>query len=181
MKIKISNTLLNCLLAALATGIVFAENFQPSIKIFVAVCAASMAVGLIITWRKKIHVAKIIAPIIFFVLGALRFYAVDTIPPNDISKFELQTVAVTGIVREEPTEKFLPNDLKQLRLIVDVESVKIKGVDSPVSGGLILTSYNDFKTARIGDKKSRSNRHGCAYEVRRHNRANVSRQKRYRS
>ena len=156
MKIKVSNILLNWLLAALAAGILFAENFQPSPKIFVEICATALIIGLIVTWRKKIHAAKIIAPIIFFVIGVMRFYAVDTIPPNDISKFELQTVAVTGIVREEPTEKFLPNDLRQLRLIVDVESVKIKGVETPVGGAMILTSYTkpeeNFKTARIGDK-----------------------------
>ena len=98
----------------------------------------------------------IIAPIIFFVIGATRFYAVDTLPPDDISKFELQTAAVTGIVREEPTTKFLSNDLRQLRLIVDVESVKVKGVETPVSGAIVLTSYTKpdevFITARIGDK-----------------------------
>ena len=156
MKLKISNTILNCLLAALATGIIFAENFQPSLKLFAEICAAFLCISLIITWRKKFHPAKIIAPIIFFVIGATRFYAVDTLPPDDISKFELQTVAVTGTVREEPTTKFLSNDLRQLRLIVDVESVKVKGVETPVSGAMILTSYTkpdaDFTTARIGDK-----------------------------
>ena len=156
MKIKVSNAVLNCLLAMLAAGIIFAENFQPSLKNFISICAAAMFIGLIVTWRKKIHVAKIIAPIIFFTIGAIRFYAVDTLPPNDISKFEMQTVAVTGTVREEPTTKILPNDLKQLRLIVDVESVEVQGVDSPVSGGIILTSYTkpdeNFVTARIGDK-----------------------------
>lgn len=156
MKIKVSNAVLNCLLAMLAAGIIFAENFQPSPKNFVIICAAAMFIGLIVTWRKKIHVAKIISPIIFFIIGAIRFYSVDTLPPNDISKLELQTVAVTGTVREEPTKKILPNDLKQLRLIVDVDSVKVKGIDSPVSGAMILTSYTkpdeNFVTARIGDK-----------------------------
>ena len=105
----------------------------------------------------KITATKIIFIIIFFALGAIRFHAVDTLPPNDISKFERQSVAVTGIVREEPSTKFMSNNLYQLRLIVDVESVKIKGEDVPTSGAIILTAYNrdgNFESMQIGDKVS---------------------------
>ena len=105
----------------------------------------------------KITATKIIFIIIFFSLGAIRFHAVDTLPPNDISKFEGERVAVTGTVREEPSTKFMSNNLYQLRIIVDVESVKIKGEDVPTSGAIILTAYNpngNFESARIGDKVS---------------------------
>ena len=158
MEIKISNIMLNCLLAAMATGIIFTEYFQPPLKILVEICAAAIIIGIICTWRKNFSVtAKIIFPIIFFVLGTIRFHAVDTLPPNDISKFEGQSIAVIGIIREEPAIKSMPNGLYQLRLIVDVESVKVKGDNVPVSGAIILTAYNRdgiFETARIGDKVS---------------------------
>ncbi len=158
MKIKISNTMLNCLLAAMATGIIFAEYFQPPFKVFVEVCAAIIIIGIIFTCRKNFSVtAKLIFPIIFFALGAIRFHAVDTLPQNDISKFEGQHIAVTGIVREEPTTKFMTNNLYQMRLIVDVESIKMKGDNIPISGAIILTAYNAdgiFEPARIGDKVS---------------------------
>ena len=158
MKIKISNKILNCLLAALATGIIFAEYFQPPIKIFVEICAVLIIIGIILTWKKNFSVtAKISGLIIFFLLGAIRFHSVDNLSPSDISKFEGQSVKVTGIVREEPTTKFMSNDIYQMRLIVDVETVKLKGVDTPTSGAIILTAYNrenNFELPRIGDKVS---------------------------
>ena len=157
MKIKISNKFLNCLLAALATGIIFMEYFQPPIKIFVTICAALMIIGIILTWRKKFSVtAKIIFPIIFFAIGATRFFAVDHLPPNDISNFEGKNIFISGTVRDDPTTKILPNNLNQLRLVVDVESVKSQGKTFQTSGAMILTAYKNsdenFSTVRIGDK-----------------------------
>lgn len=155
MKIKISNAMLNCLLAALATGILFFNYFQPSPKIFLATCAAAVVIGIILTWKKKIStVAKIICPIIFFAIGAIRFHAADTLPPDDISNFEGKTVAITGTIREEPTEKFMANGIYQMRLTVDVESVKVKGGEVSTSGAIILTSYGKDATnlPRISDK-----------------------------
>ncbi|MBQ6975339.1 MAG: DNA internalization-related competence protein ComEC/Rec2 [Selenomonadaceae bacterium] len=157
MKIKISNKFLNWLLAALAAGIIFMEYFQPPIKIFVEVCAALVIIGIIFTWRKKFSVtAKIIFPLIFFALGAIRFFAVDNLPPNDISKFEGQNIFISGTIRDDPSTKILPNNLNQLRLIVDVESVKSQGKIFQTSGAMILTAYKkldeNFPNARIGDK-----------------------------
>ncbi|MBR5914277.1 MAG: DNA internalization-related competence protein ComEC/Rec2 [Selenomonadaceae bacterium] len=158
MKIKISNTVLNCMLAALATGIIFAEYFHPPLKTFVLICAASSVGAIIVTWKKNFSVtAKIIGVIIFFAIGTMRFNSVDILPPNDISKFAGQSINVTGIVREDPTTKFMSNDMYQMRLVVDVESVKVKGVDTPTCGAMILTTYNhegNFEFPRIGDKVS---------------------------
>ena len=151
MKIKVTNTMLNCLLAALATGILFMENFLPTLKIFLAMCA-SVTIGIILaTWKKETAtVTKAVALIIFFAIGALRFYAADNLPANDISKFEGQTVKIFGTVRDEPQVKTLSNGLTQQRFIVEVEKVG----KTPTSGAIILTAYDEIKPARIGDKIS---------------------------
>lgn len=143
--------MLNCLLAALATGILFMENFSPTLKTFLAMCA-SVTVGIILaTWKKETAtVTKAVALIVFFVIGALRFYAADNLPANDISKFEGQTVKIFGTVRDEPQVKTLSNGLTQQRFIVEVEKVG----KTPASGAIILTAYDEIKPARIGDKIS---------------------------
>ena len=153
MKIKVTNTMLNCLLAAMAAGIIFMENFSPSLKAFLEICASISAGVIIATWKKSsATVAKIIAAIIFFIIGALRFYAVDNLPANDISKFEGQTLKVVGTIRDEPQTKIFPNEMTQQRFIVEVSSAG----KNPASGAIILTSYykadENLKSARIGDK-----------------------------
>ncbi len=159
MKIKISNLMLNCLLAAMVAGILFMENFAPPLKNFLTICAAVISGGIILTWKKNFSfVAKIIFPIIFFAIGATRFFFVDNLPPNDISKFEGKYIGVTGIVRDEPQIKISPNNLTQVRFVVDIQSVKTKGENISASGGLILNAYfsgdEEIKSARIGDKIS---------------------------
>lgn len=158
MKPKISNTTLNVLLASMAAGILFMEHFHRSPKFLIGACAATAAVGLLATWRRKNLTARIIFTVIFFALGALRFSAVDTLPPDDVSKFAGQAVQLAGVVREEPQTKTLPNGMTQLRLVVDVEALKLKGATQKISGGLILTYYpkadESLPTIRIGDKIS---------------------------
>ena len=158
MKIKVSNAFLNILLAALAAGVLFMENFNRSPKFLIGSCAALIIGGIIFTWRKKNLTSWIICPIIFFALGGFRFSAVDNIPPNDISKFAGQQIFLTGVVREEPQVKVLPNDLTQVRFVVDADSIKAKGKEQEICGGLILTYYprvgEEIPTARIGDKIS---------------------------
>ena len=54
----------------------------------------------------------------------------------------------------------MPNGMTQLRFVVDAESIKLKGSEEKISGGLILTYYpkdgESLPTARIGDKISAS-------------------------
>ncbi len=158
MKIKVSNSMLNILFAAMAAGILFMENFNRSPKFLIGTCAALIIGGIIFTWRKKNLTAWIICPIIFFALGGLRFSAVDNLPPNDISKFAGQQIQVSGVVREEPQIKIFPNDLMQVRFVVDAESIKIKNSAQKICGGFILSSYHkageELPRARIGDKIS---------------------------
>ncbi len=155
MKIKVTNTMLNCLLAAMVAGIIFIENFSPSLKIFLGICASISAGVIIATWKKdSATVSKILAAIIFFIIGALRFYAVDNLPADDISKFEGQTLKIVGTIRDEPQIKIFPNDTTQQRFIIEVE----RAGKNPASGAMILTSYykpdENLKPARIGDKIS---------------------------
>lgn len=157
MKIKVSNALLNVCLASLTIGVLFMENFHRSLSFLVEICTVLMIVGIIFTWRRKNLTAWIICPIIFFALGGFRFSAVDNLPQDDISKFALQDVQISGVIREEPQIKTLPNGLMQLRFVVDAESIKIKGAKEKICGGLILTYYpkdEALPTARIGDKIS---------------------------
>ncbi|MBE8950393.1 MAG: DNA internalization-related competence protein ComEC/Rec2 [Quinella sp. 3Q1] len=150
MKIKVSNSMLNVWLAALAAGVLFMEYFPRTPKFLIGTCAALIIIGLIATWRRKNLTAWIICPIIFFALGGLRFSAVDTVPPNDVSKFAGQSVQISGVVRQEPQIKIMPNGLTQMRFVVDVQG--------KMSGGLILTYYpkdgDELPAARIGDKIS---------------------------
>ena len=155
MKIKITNTMLNYLLAAMVAGILFMEYFNPTLKTFLEICASVSAGVIIATWKKNsATVAKIISLIIFFVIGALRFYGVDNLPADDISKFEGQTVKIVGTIRDDPQIKIFPNEMTQQRFIVEVSSAG----KNPASGAMILTSYykagEELKPARIGDKIS---------------------------
>lgn len=158
MKIKVSNTFLNVLLASMAAGVLFVENFNRSPRFLITTCAALTIGAIVLTWRRKNLTARIIFPIIFFTIGGLRFFAVDTLPPNDISKFAGDNVQITGEIREEPQIKTLPNDLTQVRFVVDAESIKTRGATEKICGGLILTYYpragEELPTARIGDKIS---------------------------
>ena len=158
MKIKISNAFLNFLLMAMSFGILFAENFNLSARFLIETFLELMIAGIILTWRKKNLTAWIICPIIFFTLGGLRFIAVDNLPPDDISKFAGRQIFLVGTVREEPQIKILPNDLKQVRFVVDAQAIKASGAEEKISGGLILTYYpkagEEIPTARIGDKIS---------------------------
>lgn len=160
MKLKVSNAMLNVLLAALVAGVFFMEHFQRSPRFLIVTCAALILCGIIFTWRRKNLTAWIICPIVFFAIGGLRFTAVDNLPLNDVSKFADQSVQISGVIREEPQVKTLPNGLTQMRLVVDTEVIKIKGAEENICGGLILTYYpkesESLPAARIGDKVSAS-------------------------
>lgn len=156
MKLKVSNAFLNVMLAAMTAGILFMEHFNRSPKFLIGTCAALIMCGIIFTWRRKNLTSWIICPIIFFMLGGLRFSAVDTLPPNDISKFTGQAVQISGVVREETQIKILPNGLTQVRFVIDTETIKLRDTEEKICGGLILTYYpkenESLPTARIGDK-----------------------------
>ncbi|MCR5834074.1 MAG: DNA internalization-related competence protein ComEC/Rec2 [Selenomonadaceae bacterium] len=156
MKIKVSDAMLNVLLAATAIGILFMEYSNKSPKFMLASCAVVMILGLALTWSRKKLTAWIICPVIFFAIGGLRFTAVDTLPGNDISKFEGQEIFLTGVIRDEPQIKVWANGTTQVRFIVDAQSIKLNGSDCEISGALFLNNYvkpnEEVTTGRIGDK-----------------------------
>lgn len=148
--IVIRNEILHCILACMAAGIIFAEHFQPALKILFASCAIIIAVGIILTWRKKSAVTwRIIFSVIFFALGAGRFYLADNLPADDISKFTNQNVKIFGVIRDEPQYK---NSVS--RFTVEVETVQIGKQKFSASGAMILNSYRENIPANIGDKIS---------------------------
>ena len=161
MKIKISNQLLNIFLAVLSAGILTAEYSGASLKFLLAGCSLLGIVGIILTWKKNsATAAKIICPIIFFALGAARFFSADTLPANDISNFEGKEILISGTIHETPAQKIFSNEVTQTRFVVDVESVKIRGEEISATGAMILTDYAKpgevAKSGRIGDKISAS-------------------------
>lgn len=155
MKIKISNLMLNCLLAFLAAGILFAEIFAPPIKIFLPICIALCATTIILTWKKDFSVAmKIIGVIIFFAIGVLRFFSADNLPSENISNFANQSVKIFGTIREDPQIKIITNESSMIRFIVDVENVQVGKKIFPTSGGVFIGDYNGETVGQIGDKIS---------------------------
>ncbi len=157
MRVKVPDSMLNVWLAAMAAGVLFMEHFHRTPKFLIGMCAAATAVGLLATWRRKNLTAWIVVPIIFFALGGLRFFAVDTLPQDDVSKFAGQQIFVTGTIRDEPQSKILPNGMRQIRFVVDAQTAKLNGALQKISGGLIVTHYpksDEVPAARIGDKIS---------------------------
>ena len=157
MKVKVSDSMLNGCLASMTAGILVMEHVNRSPKLILVTCAATMIIGLAVTWRRRKLTAWIVAPIFFFAIGTWRFAAVDNLPPNDVSFFAGQAVNISGTVREEPQVKILPNGMTQWRFVIDAQTIKLNGTDKKISGGLILTYYpkdEPLPTIRIGDKIS---------------------------
>lgn len=158
MKIKVSNAMLNVILAVLSAGILFMEHFHRTPKFLVGICALTAIFGIILTWRRKNLTSWIIMPLIFFVIGGLRFFSVDNLPNNDVSKFANQSVQISGTISEEIHTKTLPNGMTQVRFVVDAEKIKLKGIEQLISGGFILTYYPKsgeiIPNVQIGDKIS---------------------------
>ncbi len=159
---KISNRLLNVILFSTAAGILAADRFGFSAKILILGIVAIVAAAIIFTWRqKKFEFRQMVLPALFFVLGAARFFAADTLPENDISNFAGQNIFVSGELRDAPQIKILPNDLQQLRLIINVKEIKSDGKKIPATGAIVLTSYQKLGeplifSGKIGDKISAS-------------------------
>ncbi|SHK43831.1 competence protein ComEC [Selenomonas ruminantium] len=91
---------------------------------------------------------------VFFLLGMLRFIAVDSLPENDISHFARETVRVEGILREEPRLGEDGQGGQKQRYLIDVTRIKKQGCDwQKGSGGLYIYAHSQEAPAvQIGDK-----------------------------
>ena len=150
-------TFLNCLLALVAAGIFVASIYSISPKIIIIVTLASF-VAAIALLRRESKATFIPFCILFFLLGVLRYQAVDNLPANDISNFAGSDLKVTGTIREQPRIRLNADDSYSVRYTVDVESVSRSQEEIAVTGGLNINvrykSQNDIPTALIGYKIS---------------------------
>ncbi|WP_074572149.1 DNA internalization-related competence protein ComEC/Rec2 [Selenomonas ruminantium] len=94
--------------------------------------------------------------LLFFLLGMLRFLAVDTLLAADISHLARETVKVEGILREEPRLSEDGQGGQKQRYLIDVTRVKKQGEDwQKGSGGLYIYAHSHkAPTVQIGDKVS---------------------------
>lgn len=85
----------------------------------------------------------------FFLFGALRFVAADTLPANDVSHFADKDAKIFGTIREidalEDAE-----DGARVRYLVSAERIEFGATNAKISGGLYVYDRAD-KKARIGD------------------------------
>ena len=150
-------TFLNSLLALVAAGIFFASKFIISSQIVIIVLAASF-IAAIFLLRRESQATFIPFCIIFFMLGIVRYQAVDNLPANDISNYAGSEVRVEGIIREQPRIRLNADNTYSVRYVVDVKTIKKDQKDLPVTGGLNINArYKDeasIPTALIGYKIS---------------------------
>ena len=132
-----------------SAGIFFAQTTAPSFGI-VSAALLAMLLGAGITARHNANYAAILFAAAFFLLGALRFLAADTVAADDISRFAGQEVTVTGTVRNEP-QIFSRADGATVRYTVDVKSIARNGQRQKATGGMFVSTTAKENMARIGD------------------------------
>ena len=143
---------LNCLLASTAAGIFCASNSELPLQplIIAASIAFVIAVG-VLRFKENFSAAAFV--ILFFAIGLMRFQAVDTLPPDDISTFANQQVAVTGRIVDAPDYSLVDRQTYLARFNVEVDSVKTFDDVKPASGKVRLTARMiEPPTARIDDR-----------------------------
>ena len=150
-------TFLNCLLALVAAGIFVASIYPISSNITITITLASFAAAVALLKRES-KTTFIPFCTLFFMLGVMRYQAVDNLPADDISNFSGSEVRVTGIIREQPRIRLNADDTYSALYTVDVESITKSQEEIAVTGGLNINarykSKNAIPTALIGYKIS---------------------------
>ena len=150
-------TFLNCLLALVAAGIFVASIYSISSTIVTVVTLTSF-VAAIVLLRRESNATFIPFCLLFFMMGVMRYQAVDNLPSNDISNFAGGDVRVTGTIREQPRVRLNADDTYSVLYTVDVESIIRSQEEVTVTGGLYINAryknQNDIPTALIGYKIS---------------------------
>ena len=150
-------TFLNCLLALVAAGIFVASIYSIPSNTAIYITLTSFVAAIILLKRES-KATFIPFCILFFMLGVVRYQAVDNLPPNDISNFAGSEVRVTGIIREQPRIRLNADDTYSVLYTVDVESVTKSQEELAVTGGININarykSRNTIPMALIGYKIS---------------------------
>ncbi|MBR2179971.1 MAG: DNA internalization-related competence protein ComEC/Rec2 [Selenomonadaceae bacterium] len=150
-------TFLNCLLALVAAGIFVASIYSISPKAIISITLVSFAAATVLL-KYESKVTFIPFCILFFMLGVVRYQAVDNLPANDISSFAGSDMSVTGTIREQPRIRLNADDSYSVRYTVDVKSVTKSQEEIVATGGLNINvryeSQNAIPTALIGYKIS---------------------------
>ena len=150
-------TFLNCLLALVAAGIFVASIYPIPSNTIICLTLTSFTAAIALLKRES-KATFIPFCVLFFMLGVVRYQAVDNLPINDISNFAGGDLRVTGIIREQPRIRLNADDTYSVLYTVDVESVTKSQEELAVTGGLNINarykSQNAIPTALIGYKIS---------------------------
>ena len=150
-------TFLNSLLAMVAAGIFVASIYPISSTTTLIVTIVSF-VAAISLLRRESKFTFIPFCLIFFMLGVIRYQAVDTLPDNDISNFAGSEVRVTGTIKEQPRVRLNADDSYSVLYTVNVKSLTESQEEIAVTGGLYINvrynRQNAIPTALIGYKIS---------------------------
>ena len=134
-------TFLNCLLALVAAGIFVASIYPISSKITIAATLGSFAASVVLLKRES-KATFIPFCLLFFMLGVVRYQAVDNLPA-----FAGSDLTVTGTIREQPRIRLNADDSYSVLYTVDVESVTKSQEELAVTGGLNINARYDSQNA----------------------------------
>jgi competence protein ComEC len=130
--------------AAFAAGIGIASRWQASPKIWCAVAAAAITLGIVLIWRSRAAFAWCFALIAWLALGGLAIGVERAaVPASHISRLIAGNAVDTSVplrwrgrLREDPLRLRWG-----LRYEIDLEDVESAGVKVPASGGLRVNFY----------------------------------------
>ena len=143
---------LNCLLAAIAAGIFCAQIFTPSMQLLVPTALITLVSAAVIL-RFRPNFSAVFFIFLFFTTGALRFQAVDRLPPNDISNFADQELLVVGRVIDAPDAEPIDLGSYRVRFNVEVDEVETRAGNFNASGKIRISARSsEPPSARIDDR-----------------------------
>ena len=148
---------LNVLLALVAMGIFVASNFVLPVSFALILTAISLIAAIFLLHRESKY-TFIPFCVLFFMLGFIRYQAVDNLPANDISNFAGESVRIIGTIREYPRIQLNSDDSYVVRYVVNAEKIKTAQGEQIISGGFYINAYykdkSDIEAAQIGYKIS---------------------------
>nr|WP_092068566.1 DNA internalization-related competence protein ComEC/Rec2 [Dendrosporobacter quercicolus]NSL47142.1 DNA internalization-related competence protein ComEC/Rec2 [Dendrosporobacter quercicolus DSM 1736]SDL77830.1 competence protein ComEC [Dendrosporobacter quercicolus] len=146
---KYSLGLINCLAAAVLTGIWLASRFDlPALAlIFPALLIAVLAVRAV--YRRHFS-AGILLVLLFLCLGAIRFTHENTLPAYAVSHYAGQTVTVYGTICETPRTYVLNEKQMGVRYVVDVNGIALAGGRKLPGAGKIMVSSRQDRHSKTG-------------------------------